>query len=211
MKVLGFNGSPRKDGNTHLLLQTVFCELEKSGIETEEINIGTKAIKGCTGCMKCAENIDGYCIIKKDPINDYINKMRAADGLILGSPVYCADLTGQMKTFIDRTSLVAAVNDDLFKRKVGASVVAVRRAGGQTTFNSMNAFFTISQMITVGSTYWNIGYGMEKGEASQDEEGLQTMHNLGKNMAWLMKSIEIARNMNPEPDSHREILTNFIR
>ena len=211
MKVIAINGSPRKNGNTSILIQTVFEELKTQGIETEEVNVGRKNFRGCLACMKCAETQDGHCVIKNDNLNDIIDKMREADGIILGSPVYCADLSGQMKVFIDRVSLVSAVNGNIMTRKVGASVIAVRRAGALTTFHSLNSFFTILQMIVVGSTYWNMGFGMEEGEVKQDEEGLETMHNLGKNMAWLIKSIKAAKDTVPEPETKREVSTNFIR
>ena len=211
MKVIAINGSPRKNGNTSILIQTVFEDLNAQGIETEEINVGIKAFRGCMGCMKCAENLDGHCIIKNDNLNDIIDKMREADGIILGSPVYCADLSGQMKVFLDRVSLVSSVNGNIMTRKVGASVIAVRRAGALTAFHSLNSFFTILQMVVVGSTYWNMGFGMEEGEVKQDEEGMQTMHNLGKNMAWLMNSINAAKDIVPEPDTKVEVFTNFIR
>jgi len=137
--------------------------------------------------------------------------MKTADGIILGSPVYFAGLSAQIKAFMDRTSLVSVANNHLLKRKVGASVVAVRRAGGVFTFNSLNNFFTILQMMVVGSSYWNMGFGLEKEECARDEEGVQTMRSLGKNMAWLLKSIEAGRGKIKEPETKVEVLTNFIR
>lgn len=209
MQVLAFNGSPHVDGNTAILIETVFKELKKENIETELIHVGKKQLQGCIACMKCWENKDGHCVIKNDMVNECLDKMKNADGIILGSPVYCAGLNSQIKAFMDRTSMVSCANDDLFRHKVGGAVVAVRRAGGVFTFNSLNNYFTILQMIIVGSTYWNMGFGMEKGEVNQDEEGLQTMKNLGRSMAWLIKSIKIA-NLK-EPDTKREARTNFIR
>lgn len=211
MKVLAYNGSPRKNGNTSILIQTVFKELNKHGIETEEINIGLKNYRGCTGCFKCAENKNGKCIITTDDLNTHIEKIKAADAVILGSPIYCANISGQLKTFIDRVSMVGCVNGDLYKRKPGAAVLAVRRAGGVEGMNTINTFFTISQMLIVGTTYWNMGYGMLEGEVLQDAEGLQTMTNLGKNMAWLLKCLEISKGKVQEPDGARQVLTNFIR
>ena len=212
MKVIAFNGSPRKKGNTSILIETVFEELNKEGIETEVVHVGKKQIQGCLACMKCAEKLDGHCIIKNDIVNECIDKIVAADGVIMGSPVYCAGLSGQIKSFMDRVSLTGAVNNDMFKRKVGASVVAVRRAGGVSTFNNLNNFFTIMQMMLVGSSYWNMGYGMEEGEVNKDDEGLQTMRNLGKNMSWLLKSIESGKKAElAEPNTDVKILTNFIR
>ncbi len=211
MKVIAYNGSPRKNGNTSILIQAVFKQLNKEGIETEEINIGLKNYKGCIGCMKCAENKNCKCVITSDDLNDHIEKIKAADAVILGSPIYCANISGQMKTFIDRVSMVGCVNGDPFKLKPGAAVLAVRRAGAVQGLNTINAFFTISQMLTVGTTYWNMGFGMLEGEALKDAEGLQTMTNLGKNMAWLLKCLEFAKGKIAEPDGARQILTNFIR
>ena len=209
MKILAFNGSPRKDGNTSILIRTVFEELEKEHIKTEEIHVGAKQVHGCIACMKCWENKDRHCVLKNDHLNEWLDKMCEADGFILGTPVYCADISGQIKSFMDRTSMVACANNDMFQRKPGASVVAVRRAGSVHTFHSLNSYFTIAQMIIVGSSYWNMGFGMEKGEVLQDAEGLQTMRNLGINMAWLLKSLKTANI--PQPQTKVEVLTNFIR
>ena len=189
MKVIGFNGSARKDGNTAILIRKVFDELEAEGIETRLINLGAQSVNGCLACMKCFENKDGHCVQVKDPLNDWVDEMAAADGIILGSPVYFANISGQIKCFMDRAWMVARANGSLFRRKVGAAVVAARRAGAVTTFQALNAYFTISEMIVVGSAYWNMAYGREKGESLQDAEGMQIMATLGKNMAWLLKSM----------------------
>ncbi|MFA6075824.1 MAG: flavodoxin family protein [Negativicutes bacterium] len=210
MKIIAFNGSPRKNGNTSILIDTVLNELQQQGITTEHINVGSKQLQGCIGCMKCFENQNNKCILANDEVNNYLEKMIAADGIIIGSPVYCADLSAQTKAFIDRVSMVACANN-ILQRKVAAAVVAVRRAGSVHTFHSINNFFTITQMVVVGSSYWNNGFGMNPGEVLQDAEGLQTMHNLGKNMAWLIKCIDAAKNSIPAPVNNREILTNMIR
>jgi multimeric flavodoxin WrbA len=189
VKVVAFNGSPRKGGNTASLIEHVFSELEKEGIETEMVQLGGKSIHGCIACMKCFENKDKKCIIDKDIVNDCIAKMAEADGIILASPTYFADLTPELKALIDRAGMVAIANDNLFKRKVGAAVVAVRRAGSIHAFDSINHFFTISQMIIPGSSYWNMGIGFGEGDVEKDEEGVQTMETLGQNMAWLLKKI----------------------
>ncbi len=191
MKVVAFNGSPRKDGNTVTLIKHVLSELEKEGIETEIVQIGGKSIHGCTACGKCVENKDRKCIIDKDIVNDCIEKMLEADGIILGSPTYFADLTPELKALIDRTGFVAGANDGLLRHKVGAAVVAVRRAGSIHVFDSINHLFTISQMIIPGSSYWNIGIGLDEGNVERDEEGIQTMHTLGQNMAWLLKKLNL--------------------
>ena len=189
MKVIAFNGSARKDGNTAILIKYVFQELEKEGIETEMIQLAGKKINGCIACYKCFENKDKHCSVKNDIVNECIEKMLDADGVILGSPTYVADVTSEMKALIDRAGLVARANGDMFKRKVGAAVVAVRRAGSIHAFDSINHFFLIGQWIVPGSSYWNIGIGRNKGEVEQDEEGLHTMKVLGQNMAWLLKKI----------------------
>lgn len=211
MKVVAFNGSPRKDGNTSILIDTVFAELEKRGIQTQKIHVGAKQLQGCIGCLKCWEKKDGCCVLKNDQCNEWLEVMRSADGIILGSPVYCAGLSAQIKAFIDRASMVACANDDMLQRKLGASVVAVRRAGSVQVFSMLNSFFTITQMITVGSTYWNMGFGQAKGEVLQDHEGLQTMRNLAINMVWLLECIDKSRHLVSVPKAKREVTTNFIR
>jgi multimeric flavodoxin WrbA len=189
MKVVAFNGSPRREGNTARLLHEVCGALEKEGIETETVHIGGRMIRGCTACMKCAENLDGRCIIENDIVNDCIAKMAAADGIIIGSPTYFAGITPETKALIDRAGFVAKANAGLFSRKVGAAVVAVRRAGAIHAFDSINHLFGISEMFTVGSSYWNLGVGLAPGEVEEDAEGLATMRHLGENMAWLLKRI----------------------
>lgn len=211
MKVMGFNGSARKDGNTSILIQKVFEELEAEGIETKLVNLGSKSVNGCLACMKCHENKDGHCVQKKDELNDWLDEMKACNGIILGTPVYFADISGQIKCFIDRTGMVSRANGNMFQRKVGAGVVAVRRAGSVSAFHSLNAYFTIAEMIIVGSSYWNMGYGRDKGEVLQDGEGLQTMANLGKNMAWLIKTLEAGKEVVPSPETSIAVITNFIR
>ncbi len=190
MKVVAFNGSARKDGNTAILVNYIFDEMKKEGIETELVQFAGKKINGCMACRKCFENKDRQCIRKDDIVNDCISKMVEADGIILASPIYFADVTPQIKALMDRAGYVAKANDDLFRRKVGAAVIAVRRAGAIHGFDTLNHFFLISQMIISGSQYWNIGIGREKGEVEKDEEGIQIMRTLGKNMAWLLKKLK---------------------
>jgi multimeric flavodoxin WrbA len=189
MKVVAFNGSARKDGNTAILVRKVFAELETEGIETELVQLAGQAIRGCTACGKCRENRNQRCVVKSDIVNDCIAKMIAADGIILASPTYFADITAETKALIDRAGYVSRSNGDMLKRKVGAAVVAVRRAGSIHAFDSINHFFLIGQMIVPGSIYWNMGIGRAAGEVEQDEEGLRTMQTLGQNMAWLLKKI----------------------
>jgi multimeric flavodoxin WrbA len=190
MKVVAINGSARKDGNTAILIRRVFNVLESEGIETELIQLAGEQIHGCTACGTCRKVQNKQCKIVNDNVNLYIEKMAAADGIILGSPTYFSMMSSEMKALIDRAGFVAKGNGDLFKHKVGAAVVAVRRAGGIPTFDAINHFFLISQMMVPGSSYWNIGIGLAKGDVEKDEEGLKTMDDLGMNMAWLLKKIK---------------------
>jgi len=189
MKVVAFNGSARKDGNTADLLRVVLGRLEKKKIKTELVQLAGKKIQGCIACYKCVKNKDRRCVVKKDMLNECIEKMEKADGILLGSPTYFADVSSNMKSLIDRAGFVSRSNDFMFRRKVGAGVVAVRRGGSIHVYVSMNHFFLISQMIVPGSIYWNMGVGRDKGEAMKDEEGVKTMEVLGDNMAWLLKKI----------------------
>ena len=187
MKVVAFNGSPRKEGNTRILLETVCGELEKEGIQTEIIQIGGKQVHGCTACMKCFENKDNRCIIDNDFVNECIEKMIEADGIIIGTPTYFTDVSVEVKALIDRAGFVAIANGGKLNRKAGAAVVAVRRAGATHAFDTINHLFGISGMFTVGSTYWNVGMGLQAGDVKGDAVGLDTMKNLGQNMAWFLK------------------------
>jgi multimeric flavodoxin WrbA len=189
MKVVAFNGSPRKEGNTSLIIREVFKVLEKFDIETELIQIGNKVMHPCTACGKCREIQDRQCHIKNDLLNECIQKMIEADGIILGSPVYFADITPETKSLMDVTGYVTRGNGHLLARKVGAGVVALRRGGELHALNSMNNFFLINQMIIPGSSYWNLAYGKEPGDVLNDKEGIQTMQKLGENMAWLLGKI----------------------
>ncbi|MGC9963991.1 MAG: flavodoxin family protein [Syntrophobacteraceae bacterium] len=190
MKVVGFNGSARKDGNTAILINYVFGELANEGIKTELVQLSGKDISGCKACFKCFNNRDDHCAIDNDYLNECIDKMIQADGIILGSPTYFTDVSTEMKALIDRAGLVAKANGDMFKRKVGAGVLAVRRAGSTHAFDTINHFFLISQMIVPGSIYWNMGIGLDKGDVEKDDEGIQTMKTLGLNMAWLLHRIK---------------------
>ena len=186
MKVVAVNGSARRNGNTSLLVESVFAPLRAAGIECESVSLCGLDIRGCTGCGKCTEEKDGHCYGRKDDGNAIIGKMAEADGLILASPVYFADVTAEMKAIMDRAGYVARSKREMFSRKPGAAVVAVRRAGAMHAFDTMNHFFGISDMLTVGSSYWNIGLGSAKGDVAQDAEGMRTMTRLGENMAWLL-------------------------
>ncbi len=190
MKVVAFNGSPRKNGNTSILIKTALEALEVEGIETEFYQLGGKKIHGCIACMKCFENKDRRCSVTNDVINECIGKMDEADGIIIGSPTYFSNVSTEVKALIDRAGFVAIANGRMLKRKVGAAVVAVRRAGSTDVFDAINKLFFINEMIVPGSIYWNMGIGLDKGDVNSDEEGLQTMKTLGENMAWLLKKIQ---------------------
>jgi multimeric flavodoxin WrbA len=191
IKVVALNGSARKGGNTAILLRCVLKELENEGIETELIELSGAKIHGCLACRECSKNKDRRCAQKGDMGNALIDKMAEADGILLGSPTYVADVTPEIKALMDRACLVSKANGGLFRRKVGAGVVAVRRAGAIHAFDALNHFFLISEMIVPGSIYWNIGIGREIGDVERDEEGMQTMKILGQNMAWLLKKINV--------------------
>jgi multimeric flavodoxin WrbA len=189
MKVVAFNGSPRKGGNTEHLLRHVLSAIKAEGIRTELVQIGGKKVHGCTACGKCFEAKDKKCVIDNDFVNGCIEKMVAAEGILIGSPTYFADVSTETKALIDRAGFVGIANGGLYARKVGAAVVAVRRAGGIHVFDTINHFFGISNMYTVGSSYWNLGVALNPGEVEHDEEGIATMENLGRNMAWILKKI----------------------
>ena len=189
MKVVAFNGSPRKNGNTAMLIKAVLDVLEGEGIETECVQLGGQKIHGCTACMQCVKNQNRRCAVDNDILNGLIDKMLEADGIIIGSPTYFANVTSEVKALIDRAGLVAVANGHMFKRKVGAGVVAVRRAGAANVFDAINKVFLINQMVVPGSVYWNLGFGLGVEEVKDDEEGMKTMRVLGENMAWLLKKL----------------------
>ncbi|MCL2173242.1 MAG: flavodoxin family protein [Nitrososphaerota archaeon] len=189
MKVIAFNGSPRENGNTASLIQHVLKVLQEEGIETEFIQLGGQLIHGCMACGTCVKLRNRECKITEDNINVYVKKMIEADGIILGSPTYFSMMTSELKALIDRAGYVGRANGCLFNHKIGAAIVAVRRTGAMSTFDAINHFFLINEMIVPGSSYWNVGIGLKKGDVEKDEEGIETMKKLGKNMAWLLKKI----------------------
>ena len=190
MKIVAFNGSPRKNGNTEILLEEGLGVAEKAGIETELVHIGAGKVKrGCTACYACVEKKNGYCVFTDDIVNECVDKILAADAILLGSPVYFTDVTAEMKGLIDRAGYAILHKGPLLRRKIGASVVAQRRGGAVHTFDTMNHFFQISGMIIPGSTYWNFGVGLGIGEVSADEEAIRNMRDLGDNITWLLQSL----------------------
>lgn len=194
MKVIAVNGSARKNGNTAMLLRTVVEPLEVAGHDCRFVELAGKDIRGCTACGRCREEGDGRCYGRNDDGNPLIGEIFSADTVVLGSPTYFADLTPEIKALIDRAGYVArgCASGNPLARKLGAAVVAVRRAGAIHTFDSINHFFLISEMIVVGSTYWNVGVGGPKGAVESDDEGLATMRDLGANIAWLAERVRAA-------------------
>ena len=210
MKVVAFNGSPKAEGNTYHAIKMVAEELEKEGIEVEIIHVGNKVIRGCLACNTCARSKNEKCVIN-DEVNEWIQKMKEADGIILGSPVHYSAIAGTMKSFLDRAFYVAGNNGAMLRHKVGASVVAVRRSGGVPTFEQLNNFINYSEMLMPTSNYWNVIHGTTPGQVVEDEEGKQIMRVLGSNMAWLMKLVELGKGKVEEPIRENKKFTNFIR
>lgn len=190
MKAVAINGSPRKGGNTEILLRKVLEPLSKAGWDTEFIQLGGKAIRGCTACYKCFNTKDARCAVSKDVFNECFEKMLAAQAIILGTPTYFTDVSAEMKALLDRAGFVSVANGGLLRGKIGAAVVAVRRGGGTHAFDTINHMFLMSGAIIPGSTYWNLGFGREKGEVTGDDEGLRNMEDLGRTIAWLGKAME---------------------
>ena len=189
MYAVAVNGSPRKEGNTELLLREVLTELKSAGWETELVKVGGTSIRGCIACQKCFENKDNECAVKEDKFNDVFAKMLKADAVILGSPTYFAAVSADLKALIERAGYVAYANDHAFSGKIGAAVVAVRRGGATHVYDTINHMFQMSRMVIPGSTYWNMGFGLGKGEVLKDDEGLANMRHLAKCIDWLGKAI----------------------
>lgn len=189
MYAIAVNGSPRRGGNTDILLHRVLEPLNEQGWETEFIQLGGKQIRGCMACGKCREKKNMQCVVDNDPFNEIFAKMAKADAIILGSPTYFTDVSAEMKALLDRAGFVALSNNRVFQGKIGAAVVAVRRGGATHVFDTINHMFMMSQMIIPGSTYWNFGMGLAKGDVENDAEGLRNMRNLGENIGWLGKAI----------------------
>jgi len=210
MKVVAFNGSPTKEGNTYHALKGVTQELEAEGIEVEIVHVGNKVIRGCTACGGCVRNQNEKCVIG-DEVNEWIQKMKEADGIILGSPVHYSGIGATMKAFLDRAFYVTSVNKSMLRHKIGASVVAVRRSGGVTTFDQLNHYVTYAEMLMPTSNYWNVIHGTKPGDAQEDGEGNQITRVLGKNMAWLMKLVEFGKDEVKQPEREDKVFTHFIR
>jgi multimeric flavodoxin WrbA len=190
MKATAFNGSPKADGNTAHMLRLVLADLQKEGIQTEFVQVGGELIHGCKACGKCRQNKDMKCVITTDKMNEWVKKMADADIILIGSPTYFAGLTPETKALIDRCGYVSRSNGNFLKRKIGAAVAVARRAGAVNVFDSINHFFTISEMIVPGSSYWNLSLSLAPGDFEKDAEGNATMHTLAENIAWLMNKLK---------------------
>ena len=190
MFALGINGSPRKGGNTEILLKEVLAQLSTAGWETEVVKVGGTDIRGCVACGMCMKNKNRQCAATKDIFNEVFAKMLKADAIICGSPTYFAAVSADLKALLERAGYVALANGNAFAGKIGAAVVAVRRGGAIHVYDSINHMFQMSRMILPGSTYWNMGYGLEKGDVGSDREGLNNMRHLGKAIDWLGKAIK---------------------
>ena len=211
MKVIAIYGSPKKEGNTWHALKMVGDELQAEGIELEIIHVGHKLLHGCTACGKCAENKDEKCSFGADGLNEWIQMVKAADGMIIGSPVHYSGIGGTMKCFLDRLFYVSGSNGNLFRHKVAAAVVAVRRTGGSSTLDALYHYLTYAEMIVATANYWNVIHGRTPNEVSRDDEGVQTMRVLGRNMAWLLKMKEATSGTVQPPIQEKKVVTNFIR
>lgn len=211
MKVVAINGSPKKEGNTFHALQMIGSKLNEKSIDFEIIHVGNKAIHGCIACGKCAQNKDEKCSITTDSLNEWIQIMKHADGIIIASPVYYAGIPGTMKCFLDRAFYVSGSNGGLFRHKIGAAVVALRRTGGSSTFDSLNHYLNYSEMVIATSNYWNIIHGRTPGEVIKDEEGSQIMNVLATNMAWLLSMRQQTKETIPAPEPVKKVMTSFIR
>lgn len=186
MKILAYNGSPRPKGNTRQMIERCLKPLQEKGHETEIIQVGGILLHGCKACLACKKT--GHCVFNDDPVNEWIEKMKTADAIILASPTYYANMTSELKAFIDRSGYVLGPTG-ILARKVGAPIVVARRGGAMNVYNTLMAYFGIHSMIVPMSSYWNLGIGREQGEIQNDEEALRTMDNLGANMAWLLEKL----------------------
>jgi multimeric flavodoxin WrbA len=210
MKVIAINGSPRRDGNCVRALARIGTILEKDGIGLEIVHIGDRAIRGCNACGACHKLGDGKCVFTDDLVNETVERMAQADGIVLASPVYYSGVAGAMKCFLDRAFYVAGAGA-LYRHKVGAALVAVRRSGGSSTLDCLNHYLTYSEMIVASSNYWDIVHGRAAGELEQDAEGLQILDVLAANISWLLRMREATRDSLPPPPRATKVMTSFVR
>ena len=189
MKVVAINGSPRKGGNTEIMLNAVLEPLNQAGVETKIIQVGGQNIHGCRGCWACQKLLNRKCAFNDDIVNDILEDLFSADAIIWGTPSYYSNMTPELKALIDRAGIVASANGKLFRHKVGAAVIAERRGGGSFIQASIHEMMLMSEMIIPGSTYWNFGFGRDKGEISADAEAMANMKNLGENILMLIQKL----------------------
>jgi multimeric flavodoxin WrbA len=211
MNVIAINGSPRERGNSYHALSRLRQGLKAEGIGFEIVQVGDKAIRGCIGCGSCWKRANGTCVFTDDIVNECVAKLRDADGIVLSSPVYFSGVAGAMKCFLDRAFYVAGASGALFRHKVGASLVAVRRSGGSSTLDCLNHYLTYSEMIVATSNYWSIVHGGAPGEVEKDAEALQTVDVLARNLAWVLKMREATKASIQPPEKARKVYTNFVR
>ncbi len=209
MKVILLNGSARKNGNTNYSLEYMSKMLNEADIETEIVHVGSYNVKGCIGCGACFKARNNKCVVFDDEVNEVLEKIKECDGLVLGSPVYYAGMSGAMKNFLDRMFYVNGANGNHLRHKVGASVVAVRRMGGMPTLNGLNHYLTYSEMVLATSNYWNVTFGNQAGDLNEDVEGKQLIEVLTNNMIWLLKTVNESKVKKPE--KVKKAWTNFIR
>jgi multimeric flavodoxin WrbA len=208
MRVIAVNGSPRADGNTATALRAMADVLKEEGIDTEFVQVGGKLIHGCIGCGYCATSDNSLCVFKEDIVDESALRMREADGIILGAPTYFAGIPGDMKAFLDR---VFFSSRQYFRCKVGTAITAVRRGGGVGVVHQLMNYFNLSETVTPPTQYWTIVYGLNKGEATQDLEGMQTIRKNARAMAWLLKIIDASKGKIPLPPPEEHVFTHFIR
>lgn len=211
MKVTAINGSPHKEGNCFHALTRLGSVLKAEGIDFEILHIGGKVIRGCTACGDCGRRADGNCVFGDDAVNESIPRMAEADGIVLASPVYYSGVAGTMKSFLDRCFYVAGSSGSLFRHKVGAALVAVRRSGGSSTLDCLNHYLSYSEMLVASSSYWNIVHGRRPGEMEQDLEGVQIIDVLARNLAWMLKMREQSRGSLEPPAREPKVMMSFIR
>ena len=211
MKVIAVNGSSNPKGNTAIAIDVIAEALAAKGISTDRIEVGQEPLRGCVACGGCRKNLNRRCVFDDDLVNPCLEAMIAADGIVLASPVYFAGITGPLKSLLDRAYFVAGANGGLFRHKIGAAAVAVRRAGSATALDQLLKFFGISGMTVPGSNYWAMIYGMTPGEAAGDVEGRQCLRLLGENMAWLLQLVEYGKGVLPPPPFEEKVRMNFIR
>ena len=210
MRVVGINGSQRKDGNTFLALEEMSNQLKKEGIQVEIVHVGADSIRGCIGCGYCTTSEENLCVFKDDIVNETIQKLREADGIIFGSPTYYAGIAGTMKSFLDRVFFTNSAAQK-FKHKIGTSVGIARRAGAVDVVHQLNNYFLLAEMVVPQSQYWNIAFGLKKGEVLEDLEGMQTLRKNASAMAWLLKMKESTEGSVKLPLREDRVATHFIR